>query len=205
MRFFLLIRTWVISILLAGAVMFFGYQTFEIWFFNDKGGVTKPARKTVAPGAHKRVAYRRNPPYKTYEVIAQKNLFSSDRREKVAETSPTPSPVKPAKPLDSRFALFGIVIEGNEKKALVSNVNKKTAMEKEYIWVKVGDRMGNLIISEIKPEQVIVTEGGNTYIVRLSDSSYQQKSRSVRNVKKRTGTRTVEIKRPQVNGSATKK
>jgi hypothetical protein len=205
MRFFLLIRTWVIGILLAGAVVFFGYQTFEIWFFNDKGEVTKPARKTVASRAHRRVAYRRNPTYKTYEVIAQKNLFSPDRREKLAETSPTASPVKPAKPLDSKFALYGIVIEGNEKKALVSNLNKKTAVEKEYIWVKVGDRMGNLKISEIEPEQVMVTQGTTTYTIRLSDPSYQRKSHTVRKVKKRTGTRTIEIKRPKVNGTATKK
>lgn len=205
MRFFLLIRTWVISILLAGAVVFFGYQTFEIWFSNEKGDVTKAARTTVAPRAHRGVAYRRNPPYKTYEVIAQKNLFSSDRREKAAETSPTPSPVKPAKPLDSRFALYGIVIEGNEKKALVSNLNKKTAVEKEYIWVKVGDSMGNLKISEIEPEQVMVTQGSTTYIIRLSDPSYRQKSQSVRKVKKRTGKRTIEIKRQKVNGSASKK
>jgi hypothetical protein len=205
MRFFLLIRTWVIGILLAGAVVFFGYQTFEIWFSNDKPEVTKPAPKTVASRAHRRVAYRRNPPYKTYEVIAQKNLFSSDRREKVAETSPTPSPVKPAKPLDSKFALYGIVIEGNEKKALVSNLNKKTAVEKEYIWVKVGDRMGNLKIAGIEPEQVMVNQGGTTYIIRLSDPNYRQKSHNVRKVKKRTGKRTIEIKRERVNSPASQK
>ena len=81
MRFFILIRTWIINLLLAGAVVFFGYQTLEVWFPNDKLEVNQPARKALAAGAHRRVAYRRNPPYKTYEVITQRNLFASDRRE----------------------------------------------------------------------------------------------------------------------------
>ena len=205
MRFFILMRTWIINLLLAGAVVFFGYQTLAVWFANDKLEVNQPARKAVAASAHRRVAYRRNPPYKTYEVIAQKNLFASDRREELPDASPTPTPVKPAQPLDSRFALFGIVISGSEKKALVSNLHKKTAVEKDYIWVKVGDKIGNLNISEIKPEHVIVTQGGNTYIIRLSDPSYQQKSYNSRKVRKPRGNRTIEIKRPKANSSAAKK
>jgi type II secretory pathway component PulC len=190
--------------LLAIAVVFFGYQTSEVWFASDKQEANEPARSSQGSRAHRRVAYRRNPPYKTYEVIAQKNLFSSDRREELPETSPAPSVVQPSKPLDSRFALFGIVIEGNEKKALVSNLNKKTPMEKEYIWVKVGDKIGNLNISEIGPQQVTVTEGGSSHTVRLSDQSYPQKRSGVRTSTRRTRSGTIEIKKSKVKNPEAK-
>ena len=205
MRFFILLRTWIINLLLAGAVAFFGYQTFAVWFANDKLEANTPDPKAVAPSVHRRGAYRRNQPYKTYEVIVQKNLFARDRREELPDTSPTPTPVKPAQPLDSRFALFGIVISGSEKKALVSNLDKKTPAEKDYIWVKIGDRIQNLNISEINPEHIIVTQGGYTYTIRLSDPNYQQKSSNARRLKKPTGNRTLEIKRPRADSSAAAK
>jgi hypothetical protein len=205
MRFFILIRTWVINLLLAGAVVFFGYQTLEVWFPNDKLEVNQPARKALAAGAHRRVAYRRNPPYKTYEVITQRNLFASDRREELPDATPAPTPAKPAPQLDSRFALFGIVISDSEKKALVSNLDKKTAVEKDYIWLKIGDKIGQLSISEIYPEHIIVTQGGYPYIIRLSDPSYQQKSYNLQKGKRRPGTKTIEIKRPKADSSAATK
>ena len=190
---------------LAGAVAFFGYQTFTIWFAKDRLEAHQPVGKTPDPQARKGVAYRRNPPYKTFEVIAQKNLFSSDRREKLAVKAPTPSRFQPSKSLDSRFALFGIVIDGDEKKALVSNLGKKNASEKEYIWVKIGDKLGNLNVSEITPEQVIITEGGNTHTIRLSDQTNPQKRSISRKVIKRTGTSTKNIKKPTVVRPAVKK
>jgi hypothetical protein len=154
MRFFLLIRTWIICTLLAAAAIFFGYQTVEVWSGNDRLEVNEAIQKTPKRQVNRRVTHRRNPRYNVYEVIAQKDLFASDRREKLPEKSPTPSPVKAAQPLDKRFALFGIVINGGEKKALVANLDKKSAKEKAYIWVKVGDKIGTLNVSEIHQRRV---------------------------------------------------
>ena len=204
MRFFHLIRTWIIGILLAGAAVFFGYQTHQVWAPKAELEVDQPAQKPLKPRADKRVAYRRNPRYNTYEVIAQKDLFASDRREKLPEKSPTPSRVIPAKPLDSRFALFGIVINGSEKKALVANLDKKTAKEKAYIWVKAGDKIGNLNVSEIQPEQIIITQGASTYTIRLSDHNHPQKRAIRRKKKKPTGPSTTNIKKQKVKSPAAK-
>ena len=204
MRFFLLIRTWIIGILLAGAAVFFGYQTYQVWAPKAELEVDQPAQKPLKPRADKRVAYRRNPRYNTYEVIAQKDLFASDRREKLPEKPPTPSRVIPAKPLDKRFALFGIVINGSEKKALVANLDKKTAKEKAYIWVKVGDKIGTLNVSEIQPEQIILTQGGSTYTIRLSDYNHPQKRAVGRKKKKPTGPSTTNIKKQKDKSPAAK-
>ena len=198
MRFFLLIRIWIIGILLAGAAVFFGYQTYQVWTPKAELEADQPVQKPLKPSADKKVAYRRNPRYNAYEVIAQKDLFATDRREKLPEKSPTPSPVIPAKPLDKRFVLFGIVINANEKKALISNFNKKSATEKEYIWLKVGDKIGNLNVSEIQPDQITITERGNTYIIRLSDQDHPQKRSIMRKAINRKGSSKKNIKKPEV-------
>jgi hypothetical protein len=204
MRFFLLIRTWIISIVLAGAAVFFGYQAFEVWSANETPAVKKPVAKPPKPQADRRVAYRPNPRYKTYAVIAQKNLFASDRREKLPAKAPTPSAVKPAKALDRRFALYGIVINGDQKKALVSNLDKKNAKKKEYIWVKVGDKIGTLNVSEIQSEQIILTQGGSTYTIRLSDQNHPRKRSIMRKKTKQTGTGTKSITIPKAKSPAAK-
>lgn len=204
MRFFLLIRTWIFCILLAVAAIFFGYQAFEVWSGNDRPVVKKTVQKMTKRQVNRRVAYRRNQRNISFEVIAQKDLFSSDRREKLPEKSPTPSPVKAAQSLDKRFALFGIVIDGSEKKALVANLDKKNAKGKAVIWVKVGDKIGNLNVSEIQPEQIIITQGDRTYTVRLSDNDHPQKRASGRKKKKPTEPSTTIIKKQKVKRPAAK-
>ena len=204
MRFFLLIRNWIIGILLAGAAVFFGYQTYRVWTPNAELAAHQLVQKKLKHRYDKRVAYRRNPRYNVYEVIAQTDLFSSDRREKLPEKSPTPSPVRASKPLDNRFALFGIVIDGSVKKALVANLDKKNAKGKAYIWVKAGDKIGNLNVSEIQSAQIIITQGGSTYTIRLSDHHYTKNRAIGRKKKKPTGPSTINIKKHKVKSPAVK-
>ena len=209
MRFLLLIHTWIIWALLAAAAIFFGYQTVAIWSENgtiDRPEFKKTVQKTPQLQAGRSIAHRRSPRYQVYEVIAQRDLFASDRREKLPEKSPVAAPVKAALPLDKRFALFGIVINGSEKKALVANLDKKGAQGKADIWVKVGDKIGNLTVSEIQPEQIILTRGGLTYTVRLSDPRETQRHvRRLKNKKPNEPTTTIikkrKVKRPAARTS----
>jgi hypothetical protein len=205
MRFFLLIRPWVINLLLAGAAVFFGYRTFAVWSANASLQVDPAVQKPAKPRADERVAYRRPPRYAAYEVIARKNLFASDRREKLAEKPPTPTRVIPAKPLDSRFALFGIVINGDQREALVSNLDRKKATEKDFIWVKVGDKIGTLNVSEIQSEQIILTQGGSTYSIRLSDRNHSHRRPVMRKKTKRSETDTINITQPKIKSPAGKR
>ena len=204
MRFFSLIRTWIIGLVLAAAAVFFGYQTYEVWSANDPPELKEPVEKPPKAVAARKVAYRRNPRYNTYSVIAKKNLFSSERGKKLPEKSPPPKTVKPLRLMGIRFALFGIVIEGDEKKALISNFDKRNATDKEYVWVKVGDKIGTLNVSEIQPDQIIITEGGNTYNLRLSDQDHPQKHSVMRKAINRTGSRKKNIKKPEVITPAAK-
>lgn len=205
MRFFLLIHTWIIWALLAAAAVFFGYQTVAVWSRNDgndRPEVKKTVQKTPQRQAGRSVGHHRSPRYQVYEVIAQKDLFSSDRKEKLPENSSTSAAVKAAQPLDKRFALFGIVINGSEKKALVANLDKKGAPGKAVIWVKVGDKIGSLSVSEIQPVQIILTQGGRTYTIRLSDQSESQRRFGGRKRKKPDEPTTTIIKKQKVKRPA---
>jgi hypothetical protein len=205
MQFFISIRSWLVGVLLAAAAVFFGYQAYTVWHAGDTPEVGQAVQKPPRPRADRRVVYQRNLRISAYDVIARKNLFSSDRREKLPEKSPA-APVRAAKPLDSRFALFGIVINGDQKEALVTNLGKKTAAEKEIVWVKVGDQVGTLKVSEIQPELITMTRGGSSYTVRLVDQDHPKK-RSVtrkRTKRKRTGTTTQNITKPKTKSSSAK-
>lgn len=204
MGFFHLIRNLVVWVLLAGAVAFFGHRTYGVWFAGkalegseDTQETSPSVRRPPAPRARRSLAYRRVPPYSTYEVVAGRNLFSSDRREEVPEPEApvAPAPVVPLRPLDSRFALFGVVIEGDQKKALVWNLNKAGPTDKDYVWVRVGDEVGNLKISEIGLDRLVVTLGDSTYTVRLTDENYQKQRRVVRDARARNRAKTIEIRK----------
>ena len=189
MRFFVSLRLWIISMLLAAAAIFFGYQAYMVWH-KDTPAVGKPVQKPLKSRADRKIVYRRNLPIAAYEVIANKNLFSNDRKEKLPDKPPpTLSRVIAAKPLDRRFALFGVIIAGDQKEALVSNIAKKSAKEKETIWVKVGDKIGDLNVAEIQAEQIIITRGGSTYTVRLSDPNKYKKRSVTRKRSKQKDTR----------------
>ena len=208
MRFFFLIHAWIICALLAAAAIFFGYQTVGVWSGNDGNArpeVKKAVQKTAQRQTRRNVVQRRSLRYPVYEVIAQKDLFASDRKEKLAEKSPASAPVKAAQPLDKRFALFGIVINSSEKKALVANLDNKSAREKPYIWVKVGDKIGNLNVSEIQPEQIILTQGGRTYTIRLSDQSETQRRVRGRKKKRPNEPTTTIIKKQKVKRPAARR
>jgi len=202
MRFFISIRTWIINLLLAGAAVYFGYQTYAVWSASDELDVDQLVQKPPAPIVDRKVAFRSHSRYSAYEVIARKNLFASDRREQLPEKPSTPADVVPAKPLDSRFVLFGIVIKGDRKEALVSNLDRRTATEKESIWVTVGDKIGNLNVSEIHSAQIILTQGGSTYTVHMSDQNHSQRRPSMPKKIQRSETGTINITQPKVKNSA---
>lgn len=204
MRFFPLIHTMVICMLLAAATVFFGYQAFEVWSGDGQPDVKKAVQKPQTPQVNRSGAYRRNQRSTNFEVIARKDLFSADRREILPEKSATAAPVKVAQPPDRRFALFGIVLDSSEKKALVANPDPKSARENAYIWMKVGDKMGDFDVSEIQPEQIFLTQGGQTYTLRLLDHKPSPRRAGGRKKKKPAEPSTTIIKKQLVKRPAAK-
>jgi hypothetical protein len=74
MRFFPLMGTWVVCMLLAAATVFFGYQAFEVWSGDEQPDVKKAVQKPQTPQVNRSGAYRRN-----QRSAGQKICFVRDR------------------------------------------------------------------------------------------------------------------------------
>ncbi|MCC2667731.1 MAG: hypothetical protein K0Q72_202 [Armatimonadetes bacterium] len=79
---------------------------------------------------------------------------------KTPAPAPAPQPVSPVKSI----ALMGVTNRGDVETAWLVNVDSQ---EREL--AEVGDRAFGLTIKEIEPEAVVLTGGGEDYLLRLGD------------------------------------
>lgn len=164
-------KIWLINISLAVFVVFFGIMSFGVW---SKGDETIPEIRTgkspEKPPPGGMIMERAMTPESTYGIVADKNLFSSNRSESI------PVELKPGPPKISEkmIFLYGVVLTGDRKQALVSNpesgpvAGKQPAKDK---WVKVGDTMGNFSVAEIRKDRIILTEGASKHEILLYDKN----------------------------------
>ncbi len=164
-------KIWLINIFMAAVVVFLGVMSFDIWTKKDEAIPEIQAVKNPgAPPPVKRLAERTMPPESTYGIVAEKDLFSSKRSE------PLPEELKPGPPKISEkmIFLYGVVILGESRQALISDpesgpkASKGRAKDK---WVKVGDTIGNFRVAEIGKEKIILAEGANRHEILLYDEN----------------------------------
>jgi hypothetical protein len=166
-------KIWLINILMAAFVVFFGIMSFDVW---SKGDETIPeiqtGKSSAKPLPGKGIMERTMTPESTYGIVADKNLFSSNRSESI----PVPVELKPGplKISEKMIFLYGVVVTGDRKQALISNpesgpeAGKSRAKDK---WVKVGDTLGNFSVADIRKDRIILTEGASTHEILLYDKN----------------------------------
>ena len=167
-------RIWVINILLAAFVVFFGMMSFDVW---SKGDETIPELQTgknpEKPLPGKGIIERKMPPDSTYSIVAEKNLFSSDRSEVVPEKPTQKS--GPLKISEKMVFLYGVVVMGDQKKALISNPETGSATNKKSVakekWVTLGDTLGNFNVADIQKDKIILADGANKHEILLYDKN----------------------------------
>lgn len=165
-------RIWLINISLAVFIAFFGIMTFDVW---SRGDETIPERQTgkepAATTQGKGMIERTMPPDSTYSIVAEKNLFSANRSEVIPEKQKKEGPLKIS---EKQIFLYGVVVLGDHKKALISNPDpapvpgKTPAKDK---WVKVGDTIGNFSIVEIGKDRINLADGANRHEIFLYDKN----------------------------------
>ncbi|RPH52033.1 MAG: hypothetical protein EHM85_04320 [Desulfobacteraceae bacterium] len=164
-------KTWLINITIAVFVVFFGIMSFNVWFKGDEMIPEIQAGKSPEKSqSGKKIIERAMTPEPTYEIVAGKNLFSSSRSESLpAELKPGPLNIS-----EKMIFLYGVVLTGERKQALITNpesgpaAGQSRAKEK---WVKVGDTMGNLSVAEIRKDRIILTDGANKHEILLYDKN----------------------------------
>ena len=166
-------KIWLINIGLAVLVVFFGMMSFDVWSKGDEPVPEVQAAKSSAkslPG--KGITERTVPPDATYGIVTEKNLFSANRSEVIPEKQKKEGPFKIS---EKMVILYGVVVIGDRKKALISNPEagpeagqKPAAKDK---WVAVGDTIGNFSVADIRKDRIILADGANTHEILLYDKN----------------------------------
>jgi hypothetical protein len=159
-------KVWLINIVLALCAVFIGKSAYSVWIQEDRSNSAAPSKRKAAPAAERRQTSEPPPLMEaSYEVIADRNLFSSDRAEylppePVGETVSLPQ--LPGKKIN----LYGVIIMENTRKALIDNPDRKPH-EPFNKWVSVGETVGNLTVAAIDNESILFREGARKYRIPL--------------------------------------
>jgi hypothetical protein len=164
-------RIWLMNISLAILVVFLGVKGYQVLL---KTGETVPevqsGKSTEKPLPVKSVMERTVPPESTYGIVAEKNLFSSNRSESVPDTQ-QPGQFKIS---EKMIFLYGVVLMGDRKQALISNPDPAPQAGKPPVrdkWVKPGDKVGNSSVADIQKDRIILSDGAKTHEILLYDKN----------------------------------
>jgi len=161
---------WIINLVLACLVAFFGTKIYRVWSEPTRP-VVKATRvspkKRVKPKARRVVQHSRVRPESSYQVVVDKNLFSPERKgpEPGPEGEKVKEPDKEEK-LPANILLYGVVVTGNYRKALLTNPDRSKD-KRQFVWVSVGDTLGDYKLADIQSEKVFLEKGGKRYEVSL--------------------------------------
>lgn len=162
-------KTGLINLILAICAVFFGIGAYHVWFDKEKKepGI-RVSRESEALPERKPVS-KRIPPESEYEILVKKNLFSQDRVESLPK-EPEPEPeVEELSSEAKKITLYGVVMMGDYKSALINNPSNSPDAQKNK-WIKAGDMVGEIKVSEIRKQSILLSEKDKIYEIRLYDS-----------------------------------
>lgn len=107
----------------------------------------------------------------TYKAVTDQNLFSPDRKEYIPEKKPPKTEEEQVQTLTKvsgkAIELQGVIQIGDKHSGLI--LNPDIGAVRKYKWVVVGERIGNLVVTEIRPDRLLLRDGGEKYEIKLSD------------------------------------
>ncbi len=195
-------RIWMVNLVLAVCAVFMGMGAYSVWTGGEKPDV-RPAASPASADTYARKTGdgRKMPVESAYNNIAEKNLFSVERKEFVPEISEDKAPeVEELKISGQKITLYGVIILNSFKKALIDNPVRK-AGDRPNRWVREGEEIGNLTVASIGKESVLFQDGDKKYEILLHD----QKNRESVAPAPKTGTSpnvvTTEARKPETSAA----
>ncbi len=173
-------RITLINIVLAGLLIFFGIKFINIWSEEMNSVLETPITEKPKDKPKKKAAKAGMPLESSYEVVAEKNLFSSERAELKQEEKPEQRAQNPrqVRAYADKLVLYGVVVMEDYKKALVHNP-KSVKGKRKARWVEEGDRIGHLTVISIERDRVLFKGGDKEYTMFLYDKGKPKKRTSV--------------------------
>ena len=165
-------KIWIVNALLMAFLIFVSIRIYGVWFgkHNHHRVVAVDSTRLKETGP---CLTQKKLPDSFYDAIVKNNIFSPDRGKSYTNTG---TDTKGAHTINigEKIFLYGIVISGSYRKALLSiPVNKKR--EKKLTWMGVGDEADNVKIIEIEKEDVIIKDGAQKYKIFLYDKDKPEK------------------------------
>jgi len=167
-------KIWIVNIALAVLIIIFGLEAYRVWSEDptDLSAVEAPGKPEVRPAM--RIDSISMPRESFFGDIVEKNLFSSirssEREEREVGLVTAEPEVKEVKIGGKDILLYGVVLAGNYKKALITNVGKNNKKEGPATWVSIGDDLGDgFVVADIKEESIIFEKGDARYETPLYD------------------------------------
>jgi hypothetical protein len=165
-------RIWIVNTLLMAFLIFFSIRIYDIWSDNHNSHeVTATAANrhedTEDYSGHKKL------PESFYDAIVKNNIFSPDRS---SPDNDTDSNIKGNRitTIGKKIFLYGVVVSGSYKKALLS-ISGKTTGQKKQKWMSIGDEAGDIKIADIEKEDVVIKDGEQRYKIFLYDKNKPEK------------------------------
>jgi hypothetical protein len=126
----------------------------------DKKGGTLPAMGSA----------KDTPPIQANTSIAEKNIFSPDRKDFLAPGGTNKPITRP------QVVLYGVTIAGDYQAASVSNPGRPLRKgEREIFTVKVGEKIGDYKLAKISGDRITLEADGDNFEVLLYDSKTPKK------------------------------
>jgi type II secretory pathway component PulC len=164
---------WIINLLLLSLVVFSATEAYRVW--TEPMEIPLPPEKSDQMKAmipHTRTTrHAQSFPKSRYEDIVAKNLFSPERQQ--PEDKPTDMTIgKAEKKVVPNILLYGVVITGDDRKALLTNPDRSKD-PRRFRWASTGEVLGGYEVVEIGPERVFLQKEGERYEVGL----YEEKEK----------------------------
>ncbi len=166
---------WVVLLL----VVILGFKNFEIWSYSgprmsSKKEVSKGGGKMGLPQAF--LPARERASAAPYLAIAEKNIFSPDRKDFAAQVSGEAAPT--GRP---QVILYGVAIADRFQTASVVNPGRPLLKgERELKTLKLGDEIGGYKLAKILPDRIMFEAAGDSFEVLLFDPKSAKRRTNVR-------------------------
>jgi hypothetical protein len=194
------LRYAVLSLVALFVIFLLILKNYETW---TRPIETAPERST----AKKQEAKIENPPAlrsqkvagpsQSYVAIAEKNIFSPERKDFPVQSSDTRKLVRP------QVILYGVTISDGYQFASIVNPGRSLLRgERETLSLKVGDKVGDYKLAKISSDRITLEAEGDAFEVLLYDPKMPKKRMDVRTeAKPATVTSTQPTPAPRTTGS----
>jgi len=104
-----------------------------------------------------------------YTGVAEKNIFSPDRKEFPIFATPESVKKPPARP---QVVLYGVTMVGEYQSASIVQLGRALKKgEREMLTLRPGEQVGEYRLSKIMPDRIVLEGEGDSFEVLLNDPS----------------------------------